>query len=68
MEYKITLGRVHPTDSTMFINDKEFSIDSIGWQLISIFWDAKNQLDRSNTYIGQEVLKICYDNYNNTNL
>ena len=61
----IKLGKEFPTDNTLCINEKEYAINSIAWQLI----------DRIHQYLGfddttpsillryQGILKVIYDNF-----
>lgn len=60
--YKIYLGKMCPTDSCICINDKEYSIESDAWNLISIIYDntdKNTQLNREH----QNLLEYIYNNF-----
>ena len=63
--YTITLGREGPTDSCLCLNEKEFSIESVGCGILEAFWDiCKQQMTeagRENNV--QNMLKVVYENH-----
>jgi len=68
--YRITLGKEYPTDSTLYLNEKEFSIESIGWKILEIFWDIRYQCmtEDAGRKDVQGMLKIVYENSDQFNI
>lgn len=62
-KYIVSLGTVGPTDATMCINDREFLIEGLEWNVIGLCWDIRGQ--RMNEFghssKGQAMLKIIYE-------
>ena len=70
MTYKISLGREGPTDSCINLNDKEFLIETIGWQILDVLWNDNSlvtQEDIKDSFETQRLLKIIYDNHEQLN-
>lgn len=51
---RITVGKMYPTDSTMCLDDKEYTIESNAWNIISLLKENKIDL----------LLNYIYENFN----
>lgn len=62
----VTIGRVCPTDATLCIDDREFLIEGLEWNLIGLCWDVPKQAMNAFGLSpeGQKMLKIIYEQGN----
>ena len=70
MIYAISLGREGPTDSCLKLNDKEFLIETVGWQMLDVLWNDASlitQEDIKDSFETQRLLGIIYDNHEQLN-
>lgn len=56
---------MYPADSTLYLNDKEYYIESRGWNLLSSFWDIgkQKQIPFANSKDGQSLLSYIYNSF-----
>jgi hypothetical protein len=61
-EFIIMLGKQGPTDSTLFLNDKEYAIESDAWNLLSLIRATVDMnVQRNRSY--QSLLEYVYNNF-----